>query len=326
MGARRSGSSRTAAASRQNAHGDTYGPAAYEAYLPGYLVLGWKGKGDRLNAAHLTSILFDFACLIGLALVGWRYGGRRLAATLAFAWASYPFTQYVASSNSNDAIQAALLVFGFWLASSAWARGSLVGLASLGEVRPLVLFPLWAHVSRRGVPGTVPSRSRPRSPRPRWRRSGSCCSRATRSAPCRRSGTGRSRTRSSGTRRSRSGTGGSTTPACRTSTSSSGCSRACWWLGAVLAGVQAAEEVTAPAGRPERRPADRLRDRADALVLPLRRVVLPLRGVRAALRAGRLRVELGMRGVRELPQLAGDQIGGLLADVDRVVADPLETA
>ena len=30
------------------------------------------------------------------------------------------------------------------------------------------------------------------------------------------------------------------------------------------------------------------------------------------------------RRVRELAELAGDEVGGLLADVDRVVADPLE--
>src|SRR5438876_1370 len=35
---------------------------------------------------------------------------------------------------------------------------------------------------------------------------------------------------------------------------------------------------------------------------------------------------LGVRGVRELAELAGDEVGGLLTDVDRVVADPLETA
>ena len=131
-----------------NAHGDTYGPVAYEAYLPGYLVLGWKGQGDRLNAARFTSILFDLACLIGLALVGWRYGGARLAATLAFAWAAFPFTQYVASANSNDAIQPALLIFAFWLASSAWARGGLFALAGWTKFGSLVLFPLWLTYPR----------------------------------------------------------------------------------------------------------------------------------------------------------------------------------
>ena len=39
-----------------NPHGDTYGPVAYEAYLPGYSMLGWSGKWDDLPAAHFTSI------------------------------------------------------------------------------------------------------------------------------------------------------------------------------------------------------------------------------------------------------------------------------
>jgi hypothetical protein len=127
-----------------NEHGDTYGPVAYEAYLPGYAVVGWKGKGDRLDAARFTSILFDLASIFGLALVGLRYGGRRLAATLAFAWAAFPFTQYVASSNSNDAIQPAFLIFGFWLASSPWGRGSFAALASWTKFAPLVVAPMWA--------------------------------------------------------------------------------------------------------------------------------------------------------------------------------------
>ncbi len=139
----------------QNAHGDTYGPIAYEAYLPGYAVLGWKGKGDRLDAARFTSILFDLACIVGLVLVGLRYGGRRLAATLAFAWAAFPFTQYVASSNSNDAIQPALLIFGFWLASSPWGRGSFAALASWTKFAPLVVAPMWATYPDRRPRTTV---------------------------------------------------------------------------------------------------------------------------------------------------------------------------
>ena len=42
-----------------NPEGDTYGPVAYESYIPGYLVLGWSGKWDDLPAAHFTSIAFD---------------------------------------------------------------------------------------------------------------------------------------------------------------------------------------------------------------------------------------------------------------------------
>jgi hypothetical protein len=133
----------------QNEHGDTYGPVAYEAYLPGYAIFGWKGKGDVLHAAHFTAILFDLIAIAGLVLVGLRYGGRRLAATLAFAWAAFPFTQYVASSSSNDAIQPALLIFGFWLASSPSARGSFAALASWTKFAALVAAPLWATYPER---------------------------------------------------------------------------------------------------------------------------------------------------------------------------------
>jgi hypothetical protein len=135
-------------------NGDTYGPVAYEAYLPGYAAIGWKGKGDELDAARFTSILFDVLAVIGLALVGYRFGGSRLAATLAFAWAAYPFTQYVSSSNTNDAIQPALLIFGFWLATSAPARGVFGALAGWTKFAPLLLVPLWA---------TYPDVRRPRT-------------------------------------------------------------------------------------------------------------------------------------------------------------------
>jgi hypothetical protein len=126
-----------------NDRGDTYGPVAYLAYLPGFWVFGWTGKWDSLPAAHLTSILWDLACLAGLALVGLRFGGARLAVTLAFAWTAYPFTQYVSSSNTNDAIMPALLVWGFWLATWPWARGASVALAGLTKFAALIVAPLW---------------------------------------------------------------------------------------------------------------------------------------------------------------------------------------
>jgi hypothetical protein len=135
----------------ENPNGDTYGPVAYEAYLPGYAIFGWSGKwpGDKLWAVHFTSILFDLLSLLGLALVGRRYGGNRLAATLAFAWAAYPFTQYVSNSNTNDAIAPALLIWGFWLAGTAWARGALCALAGWTKFFSLPLLPLWLSYPRR---------------------------------------------------------------------------------------------------------------------------------------------------------------------------------
>jgi hypothetical protein len=127
-----------------NPQGDTYGPVAYEAYLPGYLALGWTGKWDDLPAAHFASIGFDLLCLLGLALVGLRFGGTRLAVTLAFAWAAYPFTQYVSSSNTNDALPPLFLIWGFWLLTSPFARGAGVALAGWTKFAPLLVAPLWA--------------------------------------------------------------------------------------------------------------------------------------------------------------------------------------
>ncbi|MDQ2910562.1 MAG: hypothetical protein M3R39_06045, partial [Actinomycetota bacterium] len=127
-----------------NPQGDTYGPVAYEAYLPGYLILGWTRKWDDLPAAHLSSILFDLLCLLGLALIGLRFGGARLGVTLAFAWVAYPFTQYVSSSNTNDALPPLFLIWGFWLITSPLARGATVALAGWTKFAPLLLAPLWA--------------------------------------------------------------------------------------------------------------------------------------------------------------------------------------
>ncbi len=126
-----------------NPLGDTYGPVAYEAYLPGYWIRGWSGKWDKLPAVHLTSIIFDVLCALGLGLVGLRYGGRWLGAALAFAWAAFPFTQYVSMSNTNDAIVPVFLIFGFWLASSPWTRGISVALSGWTKFATLIVAPLW---------------------------------------------------------------------------------------------------------------------------------------------------------------------------------------
>jgi hypothetical protein len=127
-----------------NPQGDTYGPVAYEAYLPAYFAFGWSGRWDKLPAAHAATISFDILCLIGLALVGLRFGGMRLAATLVFAWAAWPFTQYVSSSNTNDALPPLFLIWGFWLVTSSFARGFFSALAGWTKFAPLLVAPLWA--------------------------------------------------------------------------------------------------------------------------------------------------------------------------------------
>ena len=126
-----------------NPQGDTYGPVAYESYIPGYLLFGWNGKWDSLPAAHFTSIAFDLLCMLGLWLVGRRFGGMQLAAVLAFAWAAYPFTQYASSSNTNDALMPCFLIWGFWLASSPVGRGALGALSGWTKFASLVVAPLW---------------------------------------------------------------------------------------------------------------------------------------------------------------------------------------
>jgi hypothetical protein len=127
-----------------NENGDTYGPVAYLTYLPGYAFFGWPGKWDDLPASHFTAIAFDLLCLIGLGLVGRRFGGNRLGVTLAFAWAAYPFTQYATNSNTNDTIMPAFLIWGLWLCTSPWARGAFVGFAAWTKFAPLLVVPLWA--------------------------------------------------------------------------------------------------------------------------------------------------------------------------------------
>jgi hypothetical protein len=133
-----------------NPQGDTYGPVAYESYIPGYAFFGWSGKWDTLPASHFTAIVFDLICLIGLWFVGRRFGGVPLGAALAFAWAAYPFTQYASNSNTNDAIMPAFLIWGFWFASAPVARGALAALSAWTKFASLIVAPLWlTYPSRR---------------------------------------------------------------------------------------------------------------------------------------------------------------------------------
>jgi hypothetical protein len=124
--------------------GDTYGPVSYLAYVPAVAVFPWSGKWDSLPAAHATSIAFDLLAVLALVLIGLRFGGRRLAVLLAFAWAAYPFTAYTLNANTNDAIMPVLLLLGFWLVTSDWARGASVALAGWAKFGALLVAPLWA--------------------------------------------------------------------------------------------------------------------------------------------------------------------------------------
>jgi hypothetical protein len=138
-----------------NPSGDTYGPVAYLAYVPAVAALGWSGRWDNLPAAHASAIAFDLLAMLGLVLVGFRYEGSRLAAVLAFGWAAYPFTTYALLSDTNDAIMPALLVWGFWLASSPGARGAATALAGWTKFAALALAPLWLTYRARRSPASL---------------------------------------------------------------------------------------------------------------------------------------------------------------------------
>ncbi|WP_411278199.1 hypothetical protein [Gaiella sp.] len=135
--------------------GDTYGPVASLAYVPAVLVFPWSGKWDSLPAAHATAIAFDLLAVVGLFLVGRRFGGPPLAAALVFGWMALPFTAYTLNSNTNDAIMPAILIWGFWLSASPVARGAAVALSGWTKFATLLLAPLWLTypngLSRRAV-------------------------------------------------------------------------------------------------------------------------------------------------------------------------------
>ena len=213
------------------------------------------------------------SAMIGLALVGRRFGGRRLAATLAFAWAAYPFTQYVSSSNTNDAIQPAFLIFGFWLATLAAGPAAPSPRSRAGRSsRALLLVPLWATYpdARRAARGR--SRFAAGVPRGHARRVLDPPARAEPAARgARLLATGRSASRSAATRRSRSGTGGSTTPGLPDLHVLQHVLEALLVVGRARRRLRAEAEVAAPARRAHRGAPDRLRARAHALVLPLPR-------------------------------------------------------
>jgi hypothetical protein len=127
-----------------NPRGDTYGPVAYEAYVPFLEAFGFSGRWDDLPAAHAAAIVFDL-CAIGLLfLIGRMIRGPTLGVSLAYAWAAFPFTLFALESNTNDALVAAVLLATLLFAVSPPGRGMLAALTGLTKFAPLALVPLLA--------------------------------------------------------------------------------------------------------------------------------------------------------------------------------------
>jgi hypothetical protein len=128
--------------------GDTYGPVNYYAYVPFERIWPWSGTWNDLPAAHGAAVFFDLATFALLILLGRRIRpgpeGNKLAATLAFGWAAYPYTAYALLSNSNDTLVAMLLVATLLFLARPAARGAMAALATFAKFAPVVLAPMLA--------------------------------------------------------------------------------------------------------------------------------------------------------------------------------------
>ncbi len=80
---------------------------------------------------------------------------------MAFAWLTYPYTDFALQANSNDSLVALFLVWGLAALTSPVGRGLFVGLAAMVKFAPLALVPLYA-VGERGLADRLDGR------RPRW--------------------------------------------------------------------------------------------------------------------------------------------------------------
>jgi len=141
------------------AHGDTYGPVAYLAYLPFELLFPWHGAWDYLPSAHAASIVFDLVTVGGLVLLGRRLRsgreGLRLGLALGWAWSACPFTLLALMMHTNDGLVAMLSVLSLIAFSSPAARGALLGLAAAAKFAPAALLGLFAGGRDRGLKDTL---------------------------------------------------------------------------------------------------------------------------------------------------------------------------
>ena len=150
--------------SKNDRHGDTYGPVTYLMYVPFEQVLPWEGRADPA-AAKAAAIAFDLLTLLGLLVLGRRLRagpeGRALGLALAFAWAANPFSLYVMQSNSNDSAVAMLLVLALVFLASPALRGAAIALAVAAKFSPAALVPLLGRGGDRTGSEGAEARRRP---------------------------------------------------------------------------------------------------------------------------------------------------------------------
>ena len=154
--------------SRNDRHGDTYGPVTYLLYVPFEQVLPWEGRIDPA-AAKAAAVAFDLLTLLGLLVLGRRLragpAGRALGVALAYAWAANPFSVYVLQSNANDSAVAMLLVWALVALGSPALRGAVLALAVAAKFSPAALLPLFARGASGGAAPGAPAGAAPPGPR-----------------------------------------------------------------------------------------------------------------------------------------------------------------
>ena len=128
----------------ENAHGDTYGPVAYYAYVPWELLAPWSGRWDDLPAAHAAAAAFDVAATAACWALGRRLGGPGHGVLLAYLWLAFPFTLLTLNTNANDSLTAALVGLLLLSLGRPLSRGAGLALAGLVKFAPLALGPLVA--------------------------------------------------------------------------------------------------------------------------------------------------------------------------------------
>jgi hypothetical protein len=141
-------------------HLDTYGPAAYLAYVPASLIwpmTGW-GRG-ALTAGTATALAVDLLTIVAL----WRLGrrlrsgeeGQRLGLLLALAFAACPWTFLNVALSTNDGLVALAIVGVLHAFARPALRGAALGVAVATKLAPLALITLVARGTARARVVTI---------------------------------------------------------------------------------------------------------------------------------------------------------------------------
>ena len=123
-----------------------------------------RAPGTTCRPPTAPRSLFDLAAFALLILLGRRIrpgpAGHKLAATLAFGWAAFPYTAYVLESNSNDALVAVLLIAILLALARPAAPRRPGGARDLHQVRPGAPRPDARHLLRTSAGGADDEGSR----------------------------------------------------------------------------------------------------------------------------------------------------------------------